>query len=973
MTNYGFKKRFMIGTWNVRTLSETSRIEQVRRVMAAHSLDVLGLSEVRWLSNGSTFLPSGYRFIYAGHEAHRKNGVGILLSPKASCALLEYNAISDRIITARINSKFRKISIVQCYAPTEPDDDSVKDTFYDQLDSAISKIPTGDIKVFIGDFNAKVGNNNNNLQSVMGRHGLGTVRNNNGDRLVDFCARNRLFIGGTKFPHKDIHKYTWVCPSGRTHNQIDHVLMSKLFLGSLMDVKTRRRADIDSDHRLLVATLRFRPAAIKTRDRPVKFNTTRLLDRNIAHMYNEKLRTALLENQHQNTWADVSSVCKVTARSVLGTQNCKVKPWISDESWTEIQNRKRLHSERINAKTQAQKEQARSQYRQSSRRVRNLVRADREKYYNSIAEQAEQAANTGNLRGVYSAIKQLSGNNIRGTTILKAADGTELTSPEQQLERWRDFFSLQASTNHNDHQEDDTLFLTTRRNPRRDISTDPPSCSEVEDALNRMKNNKASGTDNIPAELLKYGASSLAQFLTPIIQEAWASDYIPDEWKEGIVVALPKKGDLTQCKNWRGITILNAIGKVMATLILHRISPIVDQILRGEQAGFRQGRSCADHINTLRIIIEQSAEYNTPLYLLFVDFERAFDTISRNSMWSALTYKGIPDKIVIMIRELYRDAQCRVRFNGNESRSFVPGTGVRQGCVLSPTLFLLLLDCVLEQTNRDAPFGIRWTLSDFLYDIDYADDICLMAHRFSDIEAKLSSLSENAKKVGLKINISKTKLMRIGTDIVTPLIMNDQRIEDVDAFCYLGSKITKDGGSNADVTDRINKARVAFFSLSKIWRRNNISRKTKIRIFNCSVKSVLLYGCTTWSLTQATTRKIQTFINKCLRQIFNIHWPDRISNEALLQRANSLPVHIDIRKRKWTWIGHILRRPQTEIARTALDWNPQGQRRQGRPRNTWVRCLKQECLLARVSWNQTKTIARDRIRWREFVDALCSH
>lgn len=158
-------------------------------------------------NSGSSQLSSGHHSLYCGNSKHRSNGVGLLLSPMEKAALREFNLISERTITARFNSKFRKISIVQCYAPTEPDEDHVKYDCYNQLETDTNSLHATDIKIFLGYFNAIVGTYNKNLQSIMGK--LGASRSSNGNRLVDFCVRNRLFIGGTKFIHKDNHKYTW--------------------------------------------------------------------------------------------------------------------------------------------------------------------------------------------------------------------------------------------------------------------------------------------------------------------------------------------------------------------------------------------------------------------------------------------------------------------------------------------------------------------------------------------------------------------------------------------------------------------------------------------------------------------------------------------------------------------------------------------------------------------------------------------
>nr|KAG5697797.1 hypothetical protein BaRGS_016059 [Batillaria attramentaria] len=130
--------------------------------------------------------------------------------------------------------------------------------------------------------------------------------------------------------------------------------------------------------------------------------------------------------------------------------------------------------------------------------------------------------------------------------------------------------------------------------------------------------------------------------------------------------------------------------------------------------------------------------------------------------------------------------------------------------------------------------------------------------------------------------------------------------------------------------------------LKNAWASKVVSIRTKLRIFNSNVKSVLLYGCETWRITKTMQQKIQTFLNTCLRRIFNIRWPEKIRNEELLERAGQEPVAKQILRRKWGWIGHTLRKPASSTTRQALTWNPQGKRKRGRPRNSWRRDTEAE-------------------------------
>ena len=240
------------------------------------------------------------------------------------------------------------------------------------------------------------------------------------------------------------------------------------------------------------------------------------------------------------------------------------------------------------------------------------------------------------------------------------------------------------------------------------------------------------------------------------------------------------------------------------------------------------------------------------------------------------------------------------------------------------------------------------------------------------MQEKTADVEATSLRVGLKIHRGKTKVMRGNTDNINPISLGETALEDVEKFTYLGSIVDVKGGTDADIKARIGKARTAFCILYKVWTSKVISRRTKIRIFNSNVKSVLLYGAETWRTTQATTKRIQTFINSCLRQILRIHWPERISNTELWRSTEQQPSEREVLKRKWRRIGHTLRKPCDNITRYALKWNPQGKRKRGRPRNTWRRDLDADTKSTGYSWTQLEKIAQDRVRWKAVVDGLCS-
>ena len=148
----------------------------------------------------------------------------------------------------------------------------------------------------------------------------------------------------------------------------------------------------------------------------------------------------------------------------------------------------------------------------------------------------------------------------------------------------------------------------------------------------------------------------------------------------------------------------------------------VDIQLRDEQAKFRKNRSCSDQITTLRIMVEQSN---------FIDYEKAFDSFDRETLWKLMRHYGIPEKLISLIKCSYQDMSCRVLHAGHLSDCINVKTGVRQGCLLSPFLFLLAIDWIMRRTTSNKRNGIQWTLWSQLEDLDFADDLALLSHNTS--------------------------------------------------------------------------------------------------------------------------------------------------------------------------------------------------------------------------------------------------
>ena len=411
-------------------------------------------------------------------------------------------------------------------------------------------------------------------------------------------------------------------------------------------------------------------------------------------------------------------------------------------------------------------------------------------YFKTFADEAEKAASKGDLKTLYATTRILSGRHCNPNRPVRNKEGRLLTIVEDQLARWKKHF--QGVLNRPASEQRPQL------NPSDpfDIIIGEITKEEIRKAFSSLKNRKAAGTDNIPAEALKEGGTGIINQLHRLLNLIWATEKIPTEWSKGLLVKLPKYGDLSQCGKWRGITLLSIPNKVLSKIILERMKDAIDNVLKDEQAGFRKKRSCADQIATLRIIVEQSIEWQSPLYTCFIDFEKAFDSVDRDSIWNILLHYGVPIKFVGIIKALYEGFSCQVIHTGKLSKNFEISSGVRQGCLLFPLLFLVVLDWVTKKAYGSSGKGIQCTLRSKLEDLAFADDLALLSHRLQDMQEKVRNLETTAQKVGLKISHEKTKLLGINIQQKGPVTVSGKAVTDVDDFVYLGSKISQTEGTD---------------------------------------------------------------------------------------------------------------------------------------------------------------------------------
>ncbi|VDP83735.1 unnamed protein product, partial [Schistosoma mattheei] len=254
------------------------------------------------------------------------------------------------------------------------------------------------------------------------------------------------------------------------------------------------------------------------------------------------------------------------------------------------------------------------------------------------------------------------------------------------------------------------------------------------------------------------------------------------------MVKIPKKGDLSKCDNYRDITLLSIPGKAFNRVLLNRMKDCVDAQLRDQQAGFRKDRSCGDQIAALRIIVKQPIEWNSSLYINFIDYKKAFDSVDITTLWKLLGHYGVPQKIVTNIQNSCDGLNCKIVHGEESTKSFEVKTGVSQGCLLSPFLFLLVIDWIMKTSTSEGKRGIQWTARMQLNDLDFADDLALLSHTQQQTQ-KTTSVAAASAAVGLSIHKGKSRILRYNRACTNPITIDGEDLEDVKTFRYLGSII----------------------------------------------------------------------------------------------------------------------------------------------------------------------------------------
>jgi sorting nexin-29 len=830
----------------------------------------------------------------------------------------------------------------------------------------------------LGDFNAKVGREEI-YKPTIGKYSLHENTNGNGQRMIFYAAERNLVVKSTFFQHKSKHLATWKHPNDTIPpNQIDHVLISGRNFSDVINVKTCWRANVDSDHYLVVTTLRAHLARFHSeRNETVRrFAINKLKDPQVATTFAGNINAKL---QHLNNaqsgsppdWQSVSEAIKEEATNTLGYQSPNDRNTWFDAECADITNQKNnARQEKELARTREQLNRATGRYKTLRRQEKKLHRKKKKELQDRTLLELERLQSANESRKFYKHINNQRKSFNPRLNICRARDGVLLTTKHDVLNRFKEHFDSLYNGVREEAIETDYSFLD---DDGRELA--PPTCEEVSAAISALKNNKAPGPDNIPAELLKEGGDELGKVIYQLVLHIWNTETLPVHLLEGSIVPLHKKGDKLDCENYRGIALLNTAYKVFAKVLYNKLVPNAELVIGECQSGFRRDRSTTDQIFNLRLILQRGSEFKVQTRHLFIDFKQAYDRTNRTELFIAMKELGFETKMIRLVKATLDGTKCRVKVQNDLSDAFAVKDGLKQGDSLSCLLFNL----VLEIAFRRAGISTSRTLANGMVQIlGFADDLDIAGRSHAEVEETFTKLAAEAERMGLVINESKTKYMDTTPGAhyeANKINISGHNFEVVNEFVYLGVLTRPDGDTTPEIQRRIMAASRCYFGLLRHLRSKLLTKKTKCQVYKTLIRPVLMYGCESWILRKSDEEHLRVFERKVLRTIFGglregEQWRRRYNFE--LQRDFGEPDIVAVVKvQRLRWAGHLARMETSRAPSILFRNNPGGRRGVGRPKARWTDGIQQD--LDAIGITRWQEEAQDRGNWCRILEQAKTH
>ena len=991
--HYTFKthQKIRVATLNARGLNKITKRESLVDIMKRFQYEILLLTETNinmnsvetWQGYTTFFSTSVDPNVKDREEKKRENdrltgarpqnaglnyrlaadfenaGVGIVVKNYLLNSIKNVRQVNGRVMSLTFASHGYDVTFVCAYAPHSGYPTEDKEAFFDDLTREIS---TCKGRYYIsGDFNARIHFVRENDLDVCGPFILGRgmeYLNNMNEKtkesralFLGFCKMHQLKILNSQFSKPAEKLLTYKEKDNDSdfgppydairYAQIDFWLTHAAWTRTCPDVQSRKDIPFDSDHVVLEAEFEMKPN-LRTQD--VHY-TERFQkpcwDRWIK--FNSDFRCLIADNP-KCLQSFAVSILRAAETNLDEVPREQKRQYLSKTTWKKLQERNKLREEGASSE----------RVRALNKEISQMARKDRK---NHLIERFNENPLDPNKKGLWKAVKSLKQKFMPQFVKMRNADGRHVPVT-QRAKAIADYLENTHWNNSMDvGMPQDNAILDPNG-----ADDSPFRMEELVWSLKAAKKNKQPGPDNIQMELLKWLDDQNRQALLDLINSFWISKEAPHSLFAARVVPIYKKGDTDNAANYRPISLLSSIYKVYMVMIRRRMQNAIEDKLSSTQFGFRPGRSTSHAIYIIRRVQDFAEMKGTKLSLALLDWEKAFDKIQHDKLLLALERMGFSTRYRDVITDCYKKATFFVKDNFGSSEFKKQNAGIRQGCPLSPYLFVIVMSCIDHDIRaRVSQWVLNNRIPGLTYDmVYYADDTILFSTHNRALNELLGLTEEISGKYGLRLNRGKCVTIQMNNDGNVHFQNNDSLPKKYEAT-YLGNEINREVNIRHEILNKIQEVRKTWFKLLPYWKASNASTKWQLIIFDAIIRSKLLYGLETVHLTTAMLKKIDAFQLRCLRRILQMA-PTFInranSNTAVLQRATTVayPQPNDHRQvqlfstyyknRTASLLGHVLRSNVDDPLRqiSFLPYTatrvPYGTKRCGRPRQNWLHYTK---------------------------------
>jgi hypothetical protein len=1021
------ENRLRIGSVNVGTMS--GRAAELVEMVSRRRLDFCCLQETKWKGDGTRVFEmikdKSYKFFWCG-GVDRVAGVGILVAEKWIASVVQVERVCERIMVLKVRVGSSALNVISAYAPQPGRPKGEKEEFYARLLKVVSGLHEEENLFIGGDMNGHVGSETDGFTGVHGGHGFGQ-RNLEGELLLEFAEAAELVVCNTCFVKEETKLITYA--SGGRQTVTDYALVrQRQWQKMVTNVKVIPGESCVPQHRLLVCVLQLNSRGTTQKAEYIpRIRVWKLKDAEVQQRFQQEvqMRAAGREDGDVDSKWNGLKAClldsaRITCGYTKGPPRHKQTWWWNKDVALAVESKRLLFKWWQSTRSETDK----ATYQTAKRRARKEVASAKEAERVKICTGLEEAEGKGNL---FRVVKQMRDKNkdVVGGGAVKDGSGRIVTEEDKVREVWQEYFrnllNEEFEWDKSSVQDSTTGSPGTARGTCKLITE-----GEVRKAMSKMKNGKAAGPSGIVAEMLKAAGNDGVQWMTELCNAVIQEGRIPDDWRKSWMTAVYKgKGDALDCSSYRGIKLLDHVMKVMERVLEARLRSQV--VINDMQFGFREGRGTTDAIFIVRQLQEKYLAKGRELWLAFVDLEKAFDRVPRDVVWWALKSLGVDDELINIIRSMYENVMTSVKLNDGESEAFAVRVGVHQGSVLSPLLFIIVLEALSRAFRDGLPLELL-----------YADDLALAAESEKQLMEKIKRWKDGMEEKGLRVNVGKSKVMRSAMDVgqtvdtgkypcgvcrqgvgknsilcssckkwvhhrcsgipgklkemegykcprcirneggegksdseVRKELILDEgvKFEMVDSFCYLGDMISAGGGAVDASRARVRSGWKKFQDLAPVLTLRGASLKLKGKIYSICVRRAMVYGSETWPVKVEDMNRLERAEKSMMRRMCGVTLSDKVPSDELRARLGIESISRVVTSGRLRWFGHVERKEEGDWVKDCTEMKVAGESGKGRPRKTWNECVKGDLKRLRLDVKDVE----DRDGWRSLVRDRLTH